>query len=58
MKLCIVRQYFPDHLGNRPMSWAIYLRRNWWRRDQFCCYAFSLGRAYQALLLLQKTLEG
>ena len=44
----ILVQRYPDHEGNRPRSFAVYLGR------EFLCYAFSLARAWQALEFLRK----
>lgn len=55
MKLYIRKQNYPDHWGERPTSYAIWLKRSWWRRREFLGYSWSFGRAYQATWLIKET---
>lgn len=56
MRLYSQEQYYPDHQGRKLKSWAIWLKRDWWRRREFVGYCFNRARAYQAMCLIVKTM--
>lgn len=47
--LHIRKQNFPTYTGERPTSYAVY------DGFTFLCYAWSFGRAWQALQLIRET---
>lgn len=57
MTIYIRPQWYPIHNGSLPRSYAIWLRRRWYLPRQFCGYAFSFARAYQAAALIKETYE-
>lgn len=48
-RLHIRKQHYRDFQGERPLSYAVY------NNFTFLCYAFSFGRAWQALQLIRET---
>lgn len=52
MTIYIAKQAYPNFRGERPVSFAIYLKREWWRPRQFIGYCWSFGRAYQIAMFL------
>lgn len=49
-RLYIVTQRYPDHLGRKPLSFAVYYGK------EFLCYSFTLSGAYIALQYIKHNL--
>lgn len=52
MTLIIRKQFYPTHSGERPLSWAIYLKTRW--RKRFLGYSWSFEGALRAIQELSK----
>jgi hypothetical protein len=52
-RMYIAPQRYPCYNGSRPLSWAIWLKQPW-RRRQFVGYSWSLAGAYIALCYLRE----
>lgn len=57
-RLYIAKQSYPNHRGERLQSYAIWLKRRWWRRREFCGYAFEFDRAWVAMQVAGATING
>lgn len=54
MTFTISTQRYPTHTGERPLSWAIYLRRRW-RGKLFLGYSWSRAGAERAIQELKNS---
>lgn len=57
MRLYIEKQNYPDFRGERPTSYAIWLKRCWWQRRQFLGYCREFGRAWQIAAVIVKSIQ-
>lgn len=55
MTIYIRPQWYPMHNGSLPRSYAVWLKRSWRHKREFCCYAFEFSRAWQAAALIAVT---
>jgi hypothetical protein len=54
-RMYIAPQRYPCYNGSRPLSWAIWLKQPW-RRRQFVGYSWSFSGAWRAAQLIKQVL--
>ena len=57
MRLYIEKQNYPDFRGERPTSYAIWLKRAWWRRREFVGYCWQRERADTIVQYLEEVYQ-